>query len=116
MGDVKVDDVAGALFTNEYCEVKIKGIALSTTTPQTGSVRMQTHTHMRTCICGAHTHISVLSERTIRKVNEGRGTTAATTVEQPQDVVCLVCVADCPSWPAAANRAATSFHRRVCVI
>jgi len=42
MGDVKVNDVAGALFTNEYCEVKIKGVSLNTTTKQTGSCFDQT--------------------------------------------------------------------------
>mmetsp|Transcript_15588 Transcript_15588/g.53242 ORF Transcript_15588/g.53242 Transcript_15588/m.53242 type:complete len:309 (+) Transcript_15588:108-1034(+) len=42
MGDVKVNDVAGALFTTEYCEVKIKGVSLNTTTKQTGSCFDQT--------------------------------------------------------------------------
>jgi len=42
MGDVKVNDVAGQLFTNEYCEVKIKGVQLNTTTKQTGSCFDQT--------------------------------------------------------------------------
>lgn len=42
MGDVKINDVAGTLFTNEYCEVKIKGVQLNTTTKQTGSCFDQT--------------------------------------------------------------------------
>lgn len=42
MGDIKVNDVAGALFTHEYCEVKIKGVPLNTTTKQTGSCFDQT--------------------------------------------------------------------------
>eukprot|EP00959_Pyramimonas_sp_CCMP1952_P217787 4554717-Pyramimonas_sp.AAC.3 len=42
MGDVKINDVAGTLFTNEYCEVKIKGIPLTSTTRQTGSCFDQT--------------------------------------------------------------------------
>jgi len=42
MGDVKVNDVAGALFTNEYCEVKIKGVSIPKSTPQTGSCFDQT--------------------------------------------------------------------------
>jgi len=42
MSDVKQNDVAGAFFTNEYCEVKIKGISIATSTPQTGSCFDQT--------------------------------------------------------------------------
>lgn len=42
MGDVKINDVAGSLFTHEYCEVKIKGLPLTSTTRQTGSCFDQT--------------------------------------------------------------------------
>jgi len=37
MSDVKINDVAGQLFTTEYCEVKIKGGVLSSAAKQTGS-------------------------------------------------------------------------------
>ena len=39
MGDVKINDVAGTLFTTEYCDVHIKGLSIKNATAQTGSVR-----------------------------------------------------------------------------
>jgi hypothetical protein len=55
MGDVKINDVAGSLFCHEYCEVKIKGAVLNTTTKQTGSCFDQTIPVDPTRRAGAHT-------------------------------------------------------------
>jgi len=52
--DVKVADVAGTLLTNDYCDYKIKGIKLQTTTLETGSCFDQTRPVLATRRPGAH--------------------------------------------------------------